>query len=36
MPLISSLFPLQAGINYEYDGLGAALPKKAKKTKFDD
>lgn len=27
---------LQAGIEYEYEGLEAAVPKKAKKTKFDD
>jgi hypothetical protein len=27
---------LQAGIEYEYESLEAALPKKAKKTKFED
>lgn len=28
--------PHQAGIEYEYTGLEGAVPKKAKKTKFDD
>lgn len=37
MPLLTPpLSPVQAGIAYEYDGLGAVLPTKAKKTKFDD
>ena len=27
---------MQAGIEYEYESLEAALPKKAKKTKFED
>ena len=26
----------EAGIDYEYDGLAAALPAKAKKIKFSD
>lgn len=37
LALCSPLCPhRQAGIDYEYEGLEAAVPRKAKKTKFDD